>query len=137
MRFSTHPMADFSEKIGGDVPNLVVPHGREASARAIEGVFDTEFLAACTLGWEECRLPSIAQAESVPEASFGRANPCSSMGSVESQVDAPFSEARLIDFWREDGNFSWRSHARLCSEFLLWFLVLFRALICSAFTSAG
>ena len=68
-------MADFSEKIGGDVPNLVVLHGREASARAIEGVFDTEFLAACTLGWEECRLPSIAQAESVSEATFVESKP--------------------------------------------------------------
>ena len=42
------------------------------------------------------------------QAALCRANPCSSMGSAVSQVDAPFSWESSMERWRGIGRFRWR-----------------------------
>ena len=48
------------------------------------------------------------------KAPLWRANPCSSMGKVESQLEAPFSAETVKAFWRLLGSLSLSSEAGSC-----------------------
>ena len=64
-------------------------------------MFNAESLGTRALRWKECRLPSIVQGESIMETPLWSAKPCSSMGSVESQVDVLFPVVNSLPFGGE------------------------------------
>ena len=69
------------------------------------------------------------------KAPLWRVNPCSSMGKVESQLEAPFSAETVKAFWRLLGSLSLSSEAAVASCCLRRVRVSFLALSCSALVS--
>ena len=69
------------------------------------------------------------------KAPLCRANPCSLMGKVESQLEAPFSADTVKAFWRLLGSLSLSSEAAVASCCLRRVRVSFLALSCSALVS--
>ena len=69
------------------------------------------------------------------KAPLWRVNPCSSMGKVESQLEAPFSADTVKAFWRLLGSLSLSSAAAFASCCLQRVRVSFLALSCSALVS--
>ena len=69
------------------------------------------------------------------KAPLWRANPCSSIGKVESQLEAPFSAETVKAFWRLLGSLSLSSEAAVASCCLRRVRVSFLALSCSALVS--
>ena len=69
------------------------------------------------------------------KAPLWRANPCSSMGKVESQLEAPFSADTVNALWRLLGSLSFSSEAAVASCCLRRVRILFLALSCSVLVS--
>ena len=69
------------------------------------------------------------------KAPLWRANPCSSMGKVESQLEAPFSADTVNALWRLLGSLSFSSEAAVASCCLRRVRIPFLALSCSVLVS--
>ena len=69
------------------------------------------------------------------KAPLWRANPCSSMGKVESQLEAPFSADTVNALWRLLGSLSLSSEAAIASCCLRRVRIPFLALSCSVLVS--
>ena len=95
--FSTHNIANFCEDISSDISNSIVSQ-IVSLPWASYGMFNAEFLATHALRWKECRLPSIAQAESITETPLVESMTYSSMWTVESQVDVPFFDKFVCEW---------------------------------------
>ena len=65
------------------------------------------------------------------------ANPCSAIGRVVSQLDAPFSVAASMALFRVGGSFSLISFASLASCYFRSVRVLFFACCCAALAWGG
>ena len=69
------------------------------------------------------------------KAPLWRENPCSSMGKVESQLEAPFSTDTVNALWRLLGSLSFSSEAAVASCCLRRVRIPFLALSCSVLVS--
>ena len=128
--FHTNTMTDLTQLIRSAVMLRI-------SLWRIEGKPPLAQLSACSMEKRcpqtqlEGRLPTIlSQAQGIPKRSFMySANPCSEMGSTESQLEAPFSEQMVRAFCSLVGRSSFRSVAVLASYCLWNFQALFLILV--------
>ena len=93
--FCANPMADFIHQTGCDISDFIVTDWWISSPQAATCkciMFHCKLASTDTVGgrWDGCQ-PYIKQRVSL-KAPLWRANPCSEMGRVESQLEAPFSD---------------------------------------------
>ena len=106
-------MAYFWHYFGSKVPQRIVCYCRIASSRTSECMINEKRMAAYTMTGKMWGCPAIPQAKTSLNAPLWRVKPCSSIGSTESQEEAPFSEPNSIAHWRCSGNLG-------CSSATAW-----------------
>ena len=87
--------------------------------------------------WEGCQPYRYRRHRASRKAPLWRANPCSVMGRVASQLDASFSVDASIALFMLLGSLSFNSVAVVASRCLRSFTACSFALSCSAFASCG
>ena len=73
-------MANFCQKAGDEISNLIMSYGGEASFWTGQGVLNTKFSSAGTIGRAAGKGPAVSQCKSVSEVPLVKIEPMSFNG---------------------------------------------------------